>query len=144
MFGLTWDIDSRDYRDAFVYLFAARNWTVASSLPSIEAWASIRPTHVRQLIEPIYLLVNSCCNTSLAMATSSRHPSPSPSLAPSLVASSYDIWTPFDCLPSQISNSRKRPSLAQLQRLQTAFDTSRYITKEERNALGHEIGLYVV
>ncbi|KAH9997729.1 homeobox domain-containing protein [Russula compacta] len=77
------------------------------------------------------------------MAASSRRPSPSPSLAPSQLASSYDIWTPFDCLPAQISNSRKRPSLAQLQRLQTAFDTSRYITKEERNALAHELGLDV-
>ncbi|KAI9460516.1 hypothetical protein BJY52DRAFT_259415 [Lactarius psammicola] len=57
----------------------------------------------------------------------SRHPSPSPT-------PSYDL---------QISNPRKRPSVAQLQRLQTIFDTSRYISKEERNVLAHEIGLDV-
>ncbi|KAI9444869.1 homeobox domain-containing protein [Lactarius indigo] len=57
----------------------------------------------------------------------SRHPSLSPT-------PSYDL---------QISNSRKRPSVAQIQRLQTIFDSSRYISKEERSALAHEIGLDV-
>ncbi|KAI9512510.1 hypothetical protein F5148DRAFT_1162250 [Russula earlei] len=72
------------------------------------------------------------------MAASSRHRSPSPSPAPS---SSYDIWTHAHELPPQIANSRKKPSIAQLQRLQTIFDASRYITKDERNILAHEIGL---
>ncbi|KAH9065811.1 homeobox domain-containing protein [Lactarius vividus] len=57
----------------------------------------------------------------------SRHPSLSPT-------PSYDL---------QISNSRKRPSVAQIQRLQAIFDSSRYISKEERSALAHEIGLDV-
>ncbi|KAH8997365.1 hypothetical protein EDB92DRAFT_1415378 [Lactarius akahatsu] len=57
----------------------------------------------------------------------SRHPSHSST-------PSYDF---------QISNSRKKPSVAQIQRLQAIFDSSRYINKEERSALAHEIGLDV-
>ncbi|KAH9178784.1 homeobox domain-containing protein [Lactarius sanguifluus] len=52
----------------------------------------------------------------------SRHPSLSPT-------PSYDL------------HSRKRPSVAQIQRLQAIFESSRYINKEERSALAHEIGL---
>ncbi|KAI0304551.1 hypothetical protein BC826DRAFT_222 [Russula brevipes] len=77
------------------------------------------------------------------MATSSRNPLLSPSLSPSINESSHDIWTPFDHLPAHTNNPRKRPTLAQLQRLQTVFDASHYITKEERHTLAHEIGLEV-
>ncbi|KAH9982819.1 hypothetical protein BGW80DRAFT_1162132 [Lactifluus volemus] len=67
----------------------------------------------------------------------SRHTSVSPSPAPSPTVSSYD----FEDSPTQVINPRKRPSVAQLQRLQTVFDTSRYITKEQRHTLAREIGL---
>jgi Homeodomain len=69
----------------------------------------------------------------------SRHTSVSPSPAPSPTVSSYD----FEDSPAQVINPRKRPSVAQLQRLQTVFDTSRYITKEQRHTLAREIGLFV-
>jgi len=75
------------------------------------------------------------------MAASSRHPSLSPSPAPSSTTSSYETCIPIDHLPTQITNARKRPSLPQLQRLQTVFDASHYITKEERNSLAQELGL---
>lgn len=77
------------------------------------------------------------------MAASPRHPSLSPSPARSPTALSYDIWTPLEYLPAQLACSRKKPSNAQLRRLQAAFDATPYINKEERNALAHEIGLYV-
>ena len=78
------------------------------------------------------------------MAASPRHPSLSSSPGRSPTALPYDIWTPPEYLPAQLANSRKRPSNAQLRRLQAAFDASPYINKEERNTLAHEIGLYVV
>ena len=77
------------------------------------------------------------------MAASLQRLSLSPSPVPSPRAKSFNIWTPLDYLPPQLANSRKRPSHAQLQRLQAAFDTSPYITKEERSKLAYEIGLYV-
>jgi hypothetical protein len=95
----------------------------------------------------IYLLVKSCCITNylliVTMAASPRHLSLSPSPAPSPRSPSFNIWTPLDYLPAQLANSRKRPSHAQLERLQAAFDASPYVTKEERSTLAHEIGLYV-
>jgi Homeodomain len=67
----------------------------------------------------------------------------SSSPAPSPTGSSYDLWTTLEDLPAQITNPRKRLSIAQLQRLQSVFDASHYITREERHTLAHEIGLYV-
>jgi len=95
----------------------------------------------------IYLLVKYCCNTHprasllVTMAGSLRHSSLSPSPVPSSTASSYGTCTPTGHVPPQITNARKRPSLAQLQRLQTVFDASHYITKEERNCLAQELEL---
>ncbi|KAI0308139.1 hypothetical protein B0F90DRAFT_1680498 [Multifurca ochricompacta] len=61
---------------------------------------------------------------------SSRRPSLSQSPAPSQTA-------------SHLTNPRKRPSISQLQRLQTVFDASPYITMEERDSLAREIELDV-
>ncbi|KAI0257213.1 hypothetical protein BJV78DRAFT_1161020 [Lactifluus subvellereus] len=79
----------------------------------------------------------------MATPSGSRHHSLSPSPVPSPTGSSFDPWTTLDDLPAQITNPRKRPSVAQLQRLQNVFDASRYITKEERHTLAHETGLDV-
>ncbi|KAI0274998.1 hypothetical protein BC834DRAFT_850636 [Gloeopeniophorella convolvens] len=78
--------------------------------------------------------------------SSSRYPSPSPSpvLSP---ASSPDSFYDFDIsaedASAQIISLRKRPSVSQLSRLQSVFEASRYITKEDRRALAEETGLDV-
>ncbi|KAF8274162.1 hypothetical protein EI94DRAFT_1794789 [Lactarius quietus] len=60
-----------------------------------------------------------------------------------MALSRHSSLSPTPSYDHQITNPRKRPSVAQLQRLQTIFDASRYISKEERDILAHEIGLDV-